>query len=514
MRYCQIGTEAKANNWSLSEWAAAGKRILNNGFDTVLFKVMDGSPDSSNPAWYTSAQMQAIYNVFKNMGLNPIPYTWLYGNAAIPNTNATGDLNGEIVLTVNILKQFGCICLDMEEYWNAQTGWAAFLVQALHTAFPQLPKIYISTWANIGDQQWQGVAKILDPAVAGWMPQVYTPYLVSVWQQQWAGIKSPIMPTYRPLTMPSNPTGNWGLWEYGDLSDKEIPVNLVLNSQGCVCDVLRSLQTFENEMELCGPWAAKAIQLAGFPGKGATGVAEDIDTWVDVYVTKEGFTPANFPGVSVPDMEAIFKALGLHYWEINPSVSSIRKAIGAGYPVIFTANEANIWRWNGTGWEFPYDWQINANHVIPATGFDNNGNLKCPDQLSSRNPWPVIYDASRINPSYAVIVQLPFLKTIPSGNTSDTVWNGFNAQITTPPVPTPPVVNNLAAFNQEWSQGGTYDATSGIAQTAYKDYKTTNFHGVPTGQEFDLGANRAMVVTMGIWIWDKTTHTATFHKYY
>lgn len=57
-------------------------------------------------------------------------------------------------------------------------------------------------------------------------------------------------------------------------------------------------------------------------------------------------------------------------------------------------------------------------------------------------------------------------------------------------------------FNQEWSQGGLYDPNSGIANTAYQDYLTSNFHGCPKSKEYPMGTRIVQQVNMGIWIWE------------
>lgn len=74
--------------------------------------------------------------------------------------------------------------------------------------------------------------------------------------------------------------------------------------------------------------------------------------------------------------------------------------------------------------------------------------------------------------------------------------------------------DKLTAFNQEWSTGGLYDPTTGIAKLAYADYGTDNFHGCPVSAEYQMGDFSVQRVNDGIWIWNHTTHTGEYHPYH
>jgi hypothetical protein len=389
--------------------------------------------------WYENWQggFDAVLQFITTAGLDVLPYGYFYGVTP-----------GELLFTHVMLVNYPKFCMNLEETWDNNSTFAATLANTVKG----LPgKLWISTWANPVDHHWSENIKILDPLVSVWMPEEYSDSLVQKRLAQFPIVQGEIAPTYAVGQTSVNLTSiidNASLWEWQDAlaspqwvddfvshqkGDTTTTAKIILNSQGCVCDVVHSNQLFENEMELCGPWAAKAVAGAGYPGKGSTVSVEDIDQWVDGYVAHQGFTPANFPGVSIKDEENILTALGDHWQEIPSDVATIRKAVQAGYPVLFTANEQNIFRWNGSGWENAYPWKISANHVLPVTGIDANGNFRCPDQLSqvADKDWPPVYDASRLSPSYAVIVQVNNaslkLAAIPSGNPN--TWPGtFNAQ--------------------------------------------------------------------------------------
>lgn len=231
-----------------------------------------------------------------------------------------------------------------------------------------------------------------------------------------------------------------GQWTIGE---KNI-MTLILNSKGEVCDVTLAYQLTESPPdtgELCGPRTVASLVYAGYPGKGQAGTVEQIDSFTDKMLTDLGFDPTTFQGSSVTDMENFYHYAKLHYWEIANDIGTIKKAIQTGYPVIFTANEQNIV--SAKTKQIPYPWAKNnpnfkANHILPATGINPYGDIICADPLNNSfdGEWPAVYLADKLQPSYAAVIQLPWLQTIPSGDPN--TWpTGFNAQVSpTPPPPT------------------------------------------------------------------------------
>lgn len=69
------------------------------------------------------------------------------------------------------------------------------------------------------------------------------------------------------------------------------------------------------------------------------------------------------------------------------------------------------------------------NHILSILGLDKDGDFICADPLNNsyQGYWPPVYLASRLNPSWATVVQIvgpdpahPWLKPIPSGD--PTAW--------------------------------------------------------------------------------------------
>lgn len=279
-----------------------------------------------------------------------------------------------------------------------------------------------------------------------------------------------------------------------------------LNNQGCVCDVAESYQEETGESpDLCGPWSVKSLQYAGLPGKGATGTAEQIDQGADkeADVWLSGGHVAAL-GSTIENMHSFLHDAGnLHYWDITPDVAHITAAVKAGYPVLVTANEQNI-KEKRTGKRPPYPWNIDANHILPITGIDAEGDFISPDQLNNnfQGYWPVVYVASVLNPSWATVVQLvgpdaskPWLKPIPSGDPTDSNWKNFNAQnfggnVQPIPNPTPQMTAQEKQFQDIWNAtaplfgGKPLDYTTGFAQDWQNKYMPKFFIGPPITEEF------------------------------
>ena len=442
-------------NWTTQQFLNEAALAKQHGITTVFIKVSEvGS--TAGDIWYggIDAFDKNVYQPLVAAGMNVIPYQFSWGSQS-------KDFNIDIQVAVSFLTRYPEFCLDLEGgQWTGQAG--ADAASKLSSALVNLPnKLYLSHPANFASSNQSGFMQAMAPAVNVFMPMSYDDYLESVTYSQLQALNPSacIQPTY-DLSQEFGPNNVLvdvadakahgspaiSLW-YEGFANSEWPVVdqvvalykgavgsvVVTNSKGMVADITQSYQLSENEMDLCGPWSVASLLFSGFPGKGPIGSAEQIDQWVDAAVGVMGYpNPADFPGVSVADEEWLLKRSGLPFWEITPDIARITRAVKAGYPVIITAFEPNIkaWDFNSNSWVSAYTWNISANHVLPVGGIDQNGNFICADQLNNafQGYWPPIYDASRISPSYAAIVQLPWLAPIPSGD--PLTWSsGFNAQL-------------------------------------------------------------------------------------
>ena len=481
-----IGIESA--NWSTQQFIDAANFCKQHKIATIILKVAEvGSP--AGDIWYGGiAGVKSVVQTIKNAGVNVLTYQFLNGLPSEPG------------IAKQFLDTFATHCLDIEgDTWVGQSG--VNVAQSLNNVLQSSPaKLYVSCPANPVSAGQEGAFKALSPSVNVWMPMVYSTYLDSKWETEIKQINAQacIQPTL-DLSQefgPNDPAAiarhfksagclAMSCWEYAiaeqnsNVLDQVVQafegsqqVSVITNNSGAVLDVLKSNQLFENEMELCGPWSVRALALAGQPNKGPRGTIEDIDTWVDAQAQHMGYTPENFPGVSIQDMYDLMTAStdiqgghrDLHWWDSPTDINVIRNAVKSGYPVLVTANEQNIIE-KRTG-QRPYPWNINANHVFPIVGIDKDGDFICADQLNNsfQGYWPVTYLANRLSPSWVSIVQVvgpdpnnPWLKGIPDPTKP---WPAnFNAQsFGSTPIPTPPPVTNSAMINQFkniWDAGNT-----------------------------------------------------------
>jgi hypothetical protein len=548
-----IGIESAG--WNEQEFTDVGQFAKSHGITCIFLKCFEvGSKEGD--VWYGGMNgIDANINLIKAEGVACIPYGFLYGDTF-------GNLSKEIDVAKQLLSNYGVLCLDMEgSYWANQSsaGWANQIATALQTIPGQL---WVSCVANPVDAGQLPFLQAMLPATNVFMPMVYSDYLATKYEADFKRLGATCaQPTidlsgeFGPNNVPAivaqivtSGAQALSMWEYQSAQQYASTLDQVmslfsggnqqgegtvqLNSQGCVCDVAASYQLESGEsQDLCGPWSVASLKYAGMPGKGATGTAEQIDQDADKEADawlSGGHTGAL--GSSIENMHEFFHAAGnLHYWDMaNPSIDNIRKAVQAGYPVLITANEQNIIE-KKTG-KRPYPWNLNTNHVLPVTGIDKDGDFVCPDQLNNsfQGYWPVVYLASKINPSWATAVQLvgpdaskPWLKQVPSDDPS--TWpSGFNAQNFVAPAPPPPPAQDYKAeaFAAEWTSivpGLPID--SPIAQLAYEAYWTDGFHGPATSKEFQLfqkdGSEKvAQTMLMGIYIWDLKTSTGKYYPYH
>lgn len=458
---------ADSANWNTGQFATLAEFARSHKVSTLIIKAFQwgGTAGQDHDGlWYGGMSgIDAIYQTVRSKDINVLFYGFLWGDP--------GNVAGDIRDATAILNKYGNVCLDMEgANWTGNQG--ASMAAQIGNALKALPgKVWLSYPADFADHNQSGFVQAMSPAVNVFMPMAYSDHLVSCYRSQILAINSQacIQPTldlsteFGPNDVASNTRKMMAdgcpaisFWYEGfarqnpTLLDQVMPVHIVqgetsmvqTNNQGTVLDIVRSFQLENGESEdLCGPWSVSALRLAGMPGKGARGSAEDVDQWADAEADKYG-SHFSWPGSSIQDMYNFLtdatdpqsKQRNMHWWDITPDVNHIRAAIKAGYPVICTANEQNIIE-KKSG-QRAYPWNLNVNHIIPITGVDHDGDFIVADELNNsfQGYWPPVYLANRLNPSWATVVQVtgpdphnPWLKPIPSGD--PTTWpQGFNAQ--------------------------------------------------------------------------------------
>lgn len=440
-------TGIETQSWQLADFQKVCDFCKAHNVDGMIVKTYE----ITQGEWYPGiGGPQAVANLIASNNLDFLFYGFYYGVSS-----------QELTSVVKYLANFGRYCLNLEGAWDNNPSFA----QTLFNALQGVPgEVWVSTWANPVDHGWLQNISILDSKVSVWMPEEYGDANIERRLAQFPNVKGKIYPTYS-IADASNislmaRTDNPSLWEWQDAQANPTKVDamvaqlkgilpmtssIVLNSKGMIADVPKTNQLFETSTEsdtgdLCGPWSVAAMKYSGFPGVGLTGGSpEEVDAFTDVMLKTLGYDPKTFQGSSIQDMENFLHYAGLHYWEIPSDVATIAKAVQAGYPVLFTANEQNII--SAKTKQRAYPWSLNVNHILPVAGLNPFGDFICPDQLNNsfQGEWPCVYLKDKLQPSYAVVVRLPFLQPIPSGNPNDAVWVGFNAQIipTVPPIPVP-----------------------------------------------------------------------------
>lgn len=232
---------------------------------------------------------------------------------------------------------------------------------------------------------------------------------------------------------------------------------MITNSKGMVADYQPTSQFYAGETEFaCGFYTASLNKFAGRPGSGASGTSDQVRHFAEAeYIAVYGSDAASQTGgISIEQLHSVFHHAGnLHYWDIGTigpnsqrayDVKRIQIALAAGYPVVATVVETSVSDLTGdipAG--TPYAWGPSGTHVLTWVGVAPDGNLLAADpanivgSLQGANhvrTWPRKYDASRIDNTFATIVQLvgpdpahPWLKPIPNGDPAN--WPvGFNAQ--------------------------------------------------------------------------------------
>jgi hypothetical protein len=505
-----LGVET--DNWSPSNFVDAANFAKKHGIDGLIVKVSEVT-STAGDIWYGGLDgVKAVKQAIEGTGVKFLPYMFLWGDK-------WQRLASEVSIADILMTEFGRLCLDMEgSTWsNPQSvNWAdAFNATLAHLN----GKLFVSLPANPVSAGQLAAFQALAPSIDVYAPMAYSNSLEADWLPQLHSINSQacIQPTLDlsaefgpndPAAIAADFRNNncygMSIWEMGfamsnptmldnviaAFKQQEDIVSVQLNAQGCVLDIVKSFQLENGEsQDLCGPWTVSSLRIAGQPTKGAIGTAEDVDTWADNEANKyQAKGQFNWPGTTIQQMydfmtdslHPVSKQRNIHWWDLaTPDIAHIRLAVQAGYPVIITASEQNIIE-KKSG-QRAYPWNLNANHILCVTGIDAQGDFICPDQLNNsfQGYWPPVYLASRINPSWASVIQVtgpdpskPWLKAIPSNDPTN--WpHGFNAQeftvvVPTPtPTPTPVTASNFDAYAEAtWkafsSQFATYLIGAGL----------------------------------------------------
>lgn len=514
-------------NWTQQQFKDAASFAAQHKIQTLFVKVAEvGS--AAGDIWYGGIDTfdKNVYQPLKAAGVNVLTYQYSYGPQS-------ANFSRDIDIAVQFLQKYQVHMLDLEgQTWEGSTGadTATKLAQAL---LPIPGKLWLSYPADFASNNQSGFIQAISPAVNVWCPMCYSDALMNVYKKQISVVnpQACLQPTLdlsqefgandvlrNAQQLKTDGCLAISLWEYqfavtnASLVDQIVGVfattegtknPVELNKNGAVLDIVQSNQLIENEPDLCGPWSVAALRVAGLPNQGTRGNAEDIDSWADSEVAKLGYNdPAQFPGVSIDDMHRLLtdaldpqsKQRNLHWWDINPDINAIRIALKAGYPVLVTANEQNIIDKKSGG--RPYPWNLNANHVFPLVGVDKDGDFICADQLNNafQGYWPPVYIASRLQPSWASVVQVvgpdptkPWLQTVPSGDPG--TWpQGFNAQqFAQAPTPQPgPTSTDYVqqAADTLWDSQVQAPKGTAIYNAWLFDYKKGVFHGPPLGLEY------------------------------
>lgn len=490
--FCGIETA----NWSNQQFLAIGNFCKQHGIKTLFIKVSEVGSRAGD-IWYGGIDGfdKNVYQPLKAIGINVIPYQFSYGPSS---SNFQTDIN----IAVQFIQKYNVHCLDIEGAdWEGDTNSAAAkCASQLAAALKPLPgKLWLSLPADYANNNQNATFQALAAATNVFMPMAYSDHLTQVYKSQMLALNSGacIQPTLdlsqefgandvlaNAKKIKADGCPAVSLWYEGfatqnpSLVDQIVSVfggspsvqpppttggtNVKLDSNGCVMTVPKSFQLESGESpDLCGPQSVVAVAHSVPPGQTSHTSNEDIDVYTDNMVDSifgGNVNHNNFLGVAPSDMITIMNHVRddtglIHYWVID--VKNIEKAIQAGYPVIFSCNEADLTVWNKgkQAWEHAYPWQLSAGHVLPVVGIEQGtGNWIIADQLNNsyQGYWPPIYKASDLKRSlsWAAIIQVvgpdknkPFLAPIPSGDPN--AWpQGFNAQLfaggTVPPSPTPP----------------------------------------------------------------------------
>lgn len=452
-----------------------------NNIEQVILK----SYEITQGFWYKqfdtkdSSGLTNIIVRFQEEHIDVIPYGYFYGDNPIAETNAIKQH----------LARYGKFCMNLESEFDNRPDKA----KAFHDALVDVPgTLYCSTWANPVTQQWDKNIMILDDIVDVWMPEVYDDVLLREMYAQFPKVKGKIEPTFHitdTYYLASSIYPNFTLWEYQIAQSNivelqnfiktnrgEVVATAPTNSKRMVANYLEvsQFQPGKSEFE-CGSFAVSLNWRATAPDKVNTYDPGKLIQYAEaLYSMVTGSNGANnSAGVSIDDMHKMLKDTqkhpagppALHYYDLPIDANSkqaddiarIKAALQHGYPVIATVAENSI-----VDMELhanPYWWGPSGNHIItyvgiaqdgnllvcdPANVIKGDGNLQTPKKVQA---WPRHYDIHSVKNTWATVVQLPWLPTIPGPDPLK--WPAYQ-----PPVVTPPPVQT--EDNIKW----TYDKNS------------------------------------------------------
>lgn len=448
-------------NWSTQQFLDEGNKAKQHGINALFIKVAEvGSPAGGSAGWWyggLDAFDKNVYQPLKAMGVTVIPYVFPYGY----------DVQTEIGIMTALLNRYGEVCIDMEgTRWEGQTGTDNATAIA-HALTPLPGKVWLSMPADYANNNQNGAFQAMSPATNVWMPMAYSDTLTAdaLPQVQAINPAACIMPTLdlsqefgannvmaNAQALKSAGVLAVSLWYEGfantdpTLVDQIVslfkgaptqPVSIPLTSKGEIAAFVDVSQMEVNESEFeCGFFAAGEIHCAAPVGQQPKCTPEQLDQWADA-ANVTGNVGISTGGVSIEDMHNLFKLPGpdgqpRHFWDIDSiapgsaqshDIAEIKAALQHGYPVVVTVVETSIFDMDLGGNPYAPNWTPSGNHVLVATGIASDGNLLYHDTANIVGgifgkvaAQPRRYRNTTTAHTWASIVQLPWLPTIPSGD--------------------------------------------------------------------------------------------------
>lgn len=150
-------------------WARFARSI---GADTISPKVGEG-----NDMWFAYADIGRFRAAALAEGCGYLPFWY---------SLADHDIEEEArqLGALQAANDNAGISIDMEDTWNGQDAKARAYAAALAPAHAAGP-IYISTWADPAEQNWDGVIAALSPVVDCFCPQEYSNWLAFAASTEW-----------------------------------------------------------------------------------------------------------------------------------------------------------------------------------------------------------------------------------------------------------------------------------------------------------------------------------------
>ncbi len=168
-----IGNECQ--NWSLANFAAAGRIARSLGFDTICPKRANGTQ-----RWYAANGLGNEYKAVHDAGCGFLPFTYSYGpQYGLGFVREEAQVMAEMGdMIAQARGGQGFIISDMEAEWNGRIDAANVLRDELSSNTSLLDNLFgITTWADPDLQGWQGIIQVLKPWVNAWIPQEYNSWL-------------------------------------------------------------------------------------------------------------------------------------------------------------------------------------------------------------------------------------------------------------------------------------------------------------------------------------------------